>query len=44
MNISYIENPNYATTNTVYSLWLAREYFAGQDFFYFNADVLFHYS
>jgi len=44
MSISYIENPNYATTNTVYSLWLAREYFAGQDFFYFNADVLFHYS
>jgi choline kinase len=44
MSISYIENPDYATTNTVYSLWLAREYFAGQDFFYFNADVLFHYS
>jgi len=44
MNISYIENPLYASTNTVYSLWLAREYFAGQDFFYFNADVLFHYS
>jgi len=44
MNVSYIENPLYASTNTVYSLWLAREYFAGQDFFYFNADVLFHYS
>ena len=43
MNISYIENPLFSSTNTVYSLWLAREYFADQDFFYFNADVLFHH-
>ncbi|HPC35905.1 MAG TPA: phosphocholine cytidylyltransferase family protein [Candidatus Marinimicrobia bacterium] len=44
MNISYVENPLFGSTNTVYSLWLAREYFANQDFLYFNADVLFHHS
>lgn len=44
MNISYIENPLYASTNTVYSLYLARDYFLGSDFLYFNADVVFHHS
>ena len=41
-HISYIENPDYATTNTIYSLYLARGEFRGQDFIYFNADVLMH--
>ncbi len=44
LQIEYIENPDYATTNTVYSLWLAREFFRNEDFIYFNADVLFHHS
>lgn len=44
LKIQYIDNPDYATTNTVYSLWLARDYFKNEDFLYFNADVLFHYS
>lgn len=41
-NISYVENPEYATTNTIYSLYLTREHFLNDDFIYFNADVLFH--
>lgn len=42
--IRYIENPDYATTNTIYSLYLTRDEFMDQDFIYFNADVLFHKS
>ncbi len=42
LHITYVENKDYATTNTVYSLWLARNYFQHRDFLYFNADVLFH--
>lgn len=38
----FIENPLYDTTNTLYSLWLAREYF-DESFFYANGDVLFDY-
>lgn len=38
--VEFIENPIYATTNTLYSLWLAREHFT-EDFVYFNADVVF---
>jgi len=44
VTLSYIENPDYATTNTVYSLYLARDYFRGADFMYFNADVVFHHN
>ena len=40
--VSYIENPEYETSNTIYSLYLAREEFKDEDFIYFNADVLFH--
>jgi len=42
VQITYRENPQYASTNTVYSLMLAGDYFMGHDFLYFNADVLFH--
>ena len=41
-SITYIENPDYDTTNTIYSLYLARDAFRGHDFIYFNADVLMH--
>ena len=41
-NIVYVENLEYATTNTVYSLYLTRDHFIYDDFIYFNADVLFH--
>ena len=39
----WVENPDYETTNTINSLWRAREDMAG-DFLYFNADVLFHHE
>lgn len=39
LHISYIFNEEYLTSNTIYSLWLAREYME-TDFLYFNADVL----
>jgi choline kinase len=41
-SIAYIENPIFDSTNTIYSLWLCREFF-NDDFIYFNADVLFDY-
>src|SRR5215475_805873 len=39
--IEYIENPIFAKTNSLYSLWLAREYFS-DGFVVINSDVLFH--
>ena len=40
---AWVENPDYETTNTINSLWRAREFMDG-DFLYFNADVLFHHE
>ena len=40
--VKFIENPEYATTNTIYSLYLTKEEFINDDFIYFNADVLLH--
>ncbi len=37
----FVYNPDYATTNTVYSLYLARHFLA-RDTFFMNGDVLFH--
>ena len=39
----FIENPIYTETNTIYSLWLTKDFF-DDDFIYFNADVLFDYK
>ena len=39
-NCSFVFNPVFDRTNTLYSLWLARKYF-DDDFIYFNADVIF---
>lgn len=39
--IEYIENPIFAETNSLYSLWLAREFFDG-GFVVLNSDVFFH--
>lgn len=36
----YVTNADYAATNTIHSLYLAREHL-NEDFLYFNADVLF---
>ncbi len=41
-SVKFIENKEYSTTNTIYSLYLTREEFINDDFIYFNADVLFH--
>jgi choline kinase len=38
--VTFVVNPDYATTNTLYSLFLAREYL-DKDTLYFNGDVLF---
>ena len=37
----YVENRDYASTNSLFSLWLARD-FLGDGFVVLNADVLFH--
>jgi len=41
LEIEFIQNPIYYKTNTVYSLWLAREHIK-DDFVYLNGDVVFH--
>ncbi len=40
--ISFIENPEYADTNNMVSLWLAREWLGDDPFVCLNADVLCH--
>ena len=40
LDLQFVVNDDYADTNTIYSLHLAREAM-GEDFLYFNADVLF---
>ena len=42
LGFTFVENPQFATTNTAYSLWLARDEFTNDDFIYCNGDVLFH--
>ena len=39
--ISFIVNPMFATTNNIYSLWLARQWIGQSDFICLNADVLY---
>lgn len=39
--ICFVENPRYAETSSLYSLWLAREHLTG-GFVVLNSDVLFH--
>ena len=39
--IYFIENPTFAITNNVYSLWLALEWVRGDSFIVLNADVIF---
>jgi L-glutamine-phosphate cytidylyltransferase len=38
--IDFIENPTFAITNNIYSLWLAREWVDGDGFACLNADVI----
>src|SRR5262249_3305283 len=38
----FMRNPLYSATNNIYSLWMAREWAASDDFVCLNADVLCH--
>lgn len=40
--ISFVENPQFAFTNNIYSLWLANEWIGENDFICLNSDVLYH--
>ena len=40
MNCEFVVNEDYATTNTIHSLWLARQYL-NEGILYFNGDVWF---
>ena len=39
--IHFIENPAFAITNNIYSLWLASDWLRGDSFIVLNADVIF---
>ena len=39
--VHFIENPAFAITNNIYSLWLATEWLRGDSFIALNADVIF---
>jgi choline kinase len=39
--IRFFENPAFAITNNIYSLWLALEWLRGESFVVLNADVIF---
>lgn len=42
INLKYIHNPYYETTNNIYSLYLADNYLLGHDSFIINSDTFFH--
>lgn len=42
INFKFIENSVYEKTNTLYSMFLAKDYLKKEDFIYFHADVLFN--
>jgi choline kinase len=39
--IHFIENPSFAITNNIYSLWVASDWLRGDSFIVLNADVIF---
>lgn len=41
LEISYIDNPDFETTNNIYSLYLARPIVDGKDFLLLDSDILF---
>jgi choline kinase len=41
-SVSLVDNPQYASTNNLHSLWVAREQLRGSPFLCLHADVLFH--
>lgn len=41
--VKYVVNPDYARTNSMYSLWLARKHF-GREFLYLHSDIIYEQS
>lgn len=41
LNVTFIENKDYATTNNIYSLWLTRRYVDGEDALLLDSDIVF---
>lgn len=39
-DFSFIDNPDYDTTNNIYSLWLARQHADGREFLLLDSDIL----
>lgn len=39
--VEYVDNPIYATTNNIYSLWLAKDYLLNGDTLLFESDLIF---
>lgn len=42
--VEYVDNPIYATTNNIYSLWLAKDYLLKDDTLLFESDLIFDAS
>ena len=40
LNIHFIDNPDYAHNNNIFSLWLTRPYTDGRDFLLMDSDIL----
>ncbi len=41
LDVKFIHNPDYATTNNIHSLWLAGEAVRGEEFILLDSDILF---
>ena len=41
LTIHFIDNPDYAHNNNIFSLWLTRPYTEGRDFLLLDSDILF---
>ena len=41
IEIKYVENPDFATTNNIYSLWLARDQLAADDTILLESDLIY---
>lgn len=41
LNIKFVENKDYSSTNNMYSLYLAKEHFYGENFVLINGDMIF---
>ena len=39
-DFSFVDNPDYDTTNNIYSLWLARQHADGREFLLLDSDIL----